>query len=387
MTDNVAKIIDPSEPERASPEGDPLGFLSQEYTRWGIVFAGQPALTQRFLESQARKLAEALLQPLSQVRFDLPDQVVVEPSPAHEAGNSRPVPAEMREQLAGGLMGRLTRTGLSVDLRQRLDELEAASHPAVATSAGLIRYATAIHMVHRMLPAGRSVAYVSIEGEEIPSIPLADALEPDSAILARTDAIVEAEPGNGLEESRGELLVPYVPAARRFYLPQWVAFDDQDGLLVNSSSEAEAYLASMQQFLKVLHAAVALAPYIVSDGQYQQKRYGMLGQLVNQGRALARYETRAIIETIRRRAAAHDLNRGLSLSLPYFDDQALALRTLEFDVIPAGRIMFVPAFVVLAARKEQVKVNQDTRLSRSTRKHLLIELQMLEGNFDAEAQK
>ena len=51
----------------------------------------------------------------------------------------------------------------------------------------------------------------------------------------------------------------------------------------------------MQRFLCVLHAAVSLAPYIVADEEYQRKRYGMLGQLVNQGRALARYETREII--------------------------------------------------------------------------------------------
>ena len=60
---------------------------------------------------------------------------------------------------------------------------------------------------------------------------------------------------------------------------------------------------------------------MVADEDYQRKRYGMLGQLVNQGRALARYETDDIIRTIKERAAQHDLNRGLSLSLPYFDDQ------------------------------------------------------------------
>jgi hypothetical protein len=131
-----------------------------------------------------------------------------------------------------------------------------------------------------------------------------------------------------------------------------------------------------------LHAAVALAPYIVSDGQYQQKRYGMLGQLVNQGRALARYQTQQIIETIQRRAAADDMNRGLSLSLPYFDDQSLEMKIYDFQVIPAGRVMFVPAFVVRACRQEQVKVAQDTRLSPSTRKHLLAELQTIEESFN-----
>jgi hypothetical protein len=53
----------------------------------------------------------------------------------------------------------------------------------------------------------------------------------------------------------------------------------------------------------------------------------------------------------------------------------------DFQVIPAGRIMFLPAFVVRAAREEQAKVAQDTRLSASTRKHLLAELEHLERAF------
>jgi hypothetical protein len=162
-----------------------------------------------------------------------------------------------------------------------------------------------------------------------------------------------------------------------------VAFDDEDHLLVNSVSEAEAHIASMQHFLAILHAAVSLSPCIVADEVYQQKRYGMLGQLVNQGRALARYETSEIVQTITRRAAAQDLNRGLSLSLPYFDDQLLQMQTHDFEVIPAGRVMFISAFVARAARGEQAKVAQDTRLSPSTRKHLLTELKTLEDAFEA----
>jgi hypothetical protein len=211
---------------------------------------------------------------------------------------------------------------------------------------------------------------------------VAGELEPASAIMAATDAIAEEEGRAG-----DELLVPYVPAARRFYLPQWVAFDDEDHLLVNTIGEAEAHLASMQRFLSILHMAVSLAPYIVADEAYQQKRYGMLGQLINQGRALARYETREIITVIQQRAAAHDLNRGLSLSLPYFDDQTLQMELHEFEIIPAGRIMFVPAFVVRAARERQAKVAQDTRLSHSTRKYVLAELKMLETAFDDSARK
>lgn len=360
----------------APPTEGPASHLRQEYDAWQTLFEAQPTLAQRFLEAQARHLAEALTHRdrSSQIRFTLPDQVILE-----AGGRAVPVPPEFREQMAGGLVERLMRADLLTALRQRLAELEQSPNRALAVSAGLVRQAAVMQMVRGMLPSGRSVSYAAVEGEEIPTMPVGDALEPESALTASTDAI--AEEGQA-EAGRGELLVPFVPAARRFYLPQWVAFDDEDRLLVNSVNEAEADVASMQNFLAVLHTAVALAPYIVADEAYQLKRYGMLGQLINQGRALARYQTGEIIQTVRRRAATQDLNRGLSLSLPYFDDQLLQMQTHDFEVIPAGRVMFVPAFVVRAGREEQAKVAQDTRLNASTRKHLLAELRMLEEAFE-----
>jgi hypothetical protein len=170
-------------------------------------------------------------------------------------------------------------------------------------------------------------------------------------------------------------------AARRFFLPEWVAFDE-GRLLVDSIDEAEARVALMQNYVSTLHLAVSLAPYIFADEEYQRKRCGMLAQLVNQGRALARYQISIIIGKIQRYAEAGDLNRGFSLSLPYFDDQALEMKMHDFQVIPAGRTMFVPAFVVLAARREQDKVLQAMHLSQSTRMHLLAELKELERAFD-----
>ena len=44
--------------------------------------------------------------------------------------------------------------------------------------------------------------------------------------------------------------------------------------------------------------------------------------------------------------------------------------------------MFVPAFVVRASLQEAVKVAQDTRLSASTRKHLLSELDKFVQAFE-----
>ena len=351
--------------------------LRQEYQGYQELLQLQPPLVQRFLETQASSLAEAVIQGLPQVRFTLPDRVVLQKQ--DDDTKAAIVPRESREQMTGGLMDRLTRTDLRTALRLRLGELEQSTNRSVAVSAGVLRHAVVRHMVHNMLPAGRTVQYAVAEGEEIPSIPVQSDLEPESAITAATDAVVVEETRG--EEGRGELLVPYVEAARRFYLPQWVGFDDKGRLVVGSVNEAEADIASMQRYLSVLHAAVGLAPYMVADEEYQRKRYGILGQLVNQGRALALYEVEEIIRTIQRRALSHDLNRGLSLSLPYFNDQTLTMEDYSFEVIPAGRIMFVPAFVVRAAREQEAKIAQDTRLSQSTRKHLLTELRILDQTF------
>jgi len=378
-----------SPPIQTAPNS--VSHLRKEYETRQSLLNAQPPLVQRFLEAQARQLADALVQKANQVRFHLPDRVT-----PREGAQPLSISADQREQSVGKIIDRLTGANLQVMLRQRLLELENSSNPSVAAAGYLLTHTTVLHMVHSMLPAGRSVHYKTMEGAEIPSIPVDRDVDRESAITAASDAI--AEEGASLEgkqsdaaragddAERGELLVPYVEYARRFYLPQWVAFDKEDNLLVGNTNEAEAHLESMQRFLNVLHIAVYLAPYMVADDEYQQKRYGMLGQIINQGRALARFQANEIIKTIRRRASAQELNRGLSLSLPFFDDQDLQLKIHNFQVIPGGRIMFVPAFVVRAAREEQAKIAQDTRLSPSTRKHLLAELRSLESAFDTSGQ-
>jgi hypothetical protein len=241
--------------------------LRQEYLENLDRLQAQPALVQRFLETQAAALADAILQGASQARFSLPDRVILIDA-GQPSQTAAPVPNELREQAVGRLMERLRRADLRTALRQRLLELEQHPNPAVALSAFLLRFSIAMHMVHNLLPSGRTVRYVAAEGEEIPSLPVEDTREPASAITAQTDAIVESE---GPENGRGELQVPYVPAARQFYLPQWVAFDLDGRLLVNSSSEAEAHIASMQRYLSILHTAVGLVSCMVADDDYQPR--------------------------------------------------------------------------------------------------------------------
>lgn len=338
--------------------------LAQEYERQKSLFESQPVIVQRFLEKQAQVIAGAAISKISQVKFSLPDRVTLDATIS--------IPESQRQNTVGGFLQRDVREALT----RRLSELERSADQAIAVGAGLLRYAAAIHMVHNLLPSGRTVTYRSDDDEEIPTIPVADhTLE--FAITQASDAIVE----DGCDNKRGEMQTPFVPAARKFFLPQWVAFDDQGKLLVGSVKESEAHVQSMQRYVMILHRTLSLAPYISASEEYQHKRYGILGQLINQGRALAKFKGQGIIQEVKARAEKQTLNRGLSISLPYFDDQNLEMEETKFEIIPAGRIMFIPAFVVRASHGEQAKVAQDTRLNSSTRKHLLEQLKSLETAF------
>jgi hypothetical protein len=354
----------------------PVSHLHQDYAQQRGFFEAQPLVIRLFLEQQARQIDEALLAKTPRIRFGLPERI-------QPPGGGEPlsVPTGSRRQATGGwlpLPG--LRKPSSADAPRRaliriLAELENDSDPALALAGAAMRYAVASVMVHQLLPDGRAVTYAAAAGDGIPSLPVEVGRATRSALTARSDAIVEGEAEDG------RVQVPFTPAAQRFFLPQWVAFDEGDRLLVNQVAEAEGYLASMQGYVEGLHHALAIAPYMVADETYQRKRAGMLGQLVNQGRALARFYTREIILTIQRRAREGNLNRGLDLSMPYFDDQQLRLRIYAITVVPGGRIVFLPAFVVRAVRLEAGKVAQDTRINSSTRKHLLAQFAMLEEVF------
>jgi hypothetical protein len=102
---------------------------------------------------------------------------------------------------------------------------------------------------------------------------------------------------------------------------------------------------------------------------------------VRVGQSLAEIELDEIIGKTKRWARAGQLNRGLSLTLPYFDDQVMEIRWRELQVIPRGRVPFVPAFVVIAARLESEKANREDGLSATTREHLLGQLRRLDLAF------
>lgn len=350
----------------------PVSNLRQEYQFQQSLYDAQPPLVRNFVDQQAQIIAQAILAGASRVRYSLPNRVVVTGEP-----DALVVPPNQREQTAGRWLpfGILRKTfsvkaannsgfDLRADLLNQFRTLENSTDPSLSVSGNLMRYSVARNMVYQMLPDGRPVRYRFVDGDEIPSQP---------------EAVAGGQPTHGNDRNR--LHVPYPSAALLFFLPQWVAFDEKDQLLTNTREEAEGNIRSMQNFLRVLHHAVTIDPYLVADETYQRKRTGMLGQLVNQGRALACFETRDLIAAIRRRVNSNSLNRGFTLDLTYFDDQELTMKSYLVEVVPAGRIMFVPAFVVLAMRREYARITQDTRLNSSTRKHLLSLLAMFEKAF------
>jgi hypothetical protein len=352
-------------------------YLREDFERMQTLFQAQPTITQRFFEAQAGQLANGLINDNHHLHFQLPNQVVCKTPFAGDMATVL-IPDQHREQSTGGRLPILGQRPTRELLKQKLNELEQSPDQAISTCAALMRHAIATYMIHQMLPEGRAVNYQALEGEQIPTIPIKNEDDASPAITSEKDAISEQD---GLADGQGRLLVPYVSAAQRFFLPQWVAFDDKDTLLIGSTGEAEAFLASMTRYVEILHGASSLAPYMVASEEYQRKRYGILGQIINQGRALARHKTRQIIQSIQQRVEKGTLNRGLSISLSFYDDQELKLSTIEMEIIPAGRIIFNPVFVVRATRLESAKVSQDTRLDPSTRKHILDELAMLEQAF------
>lgn len=336
--------------------------LHEDDAGWRAVFDAQPAAVQQYAAAQGRLVAAALMERARHVQFTLPERVVASAGAAQEAVLT-PVPPAFRTQRIGhSLVDRLSGVLLEAALLRRFADLEHAEDAALAVSAGLVRYAAAMHLLRDLVPAGKPVVYGLAEEDGIPSIPVETG----------------AESGTSPEAA-------HAAAADCFYLPQWAPFDARGRLLADSLESAELQVAALTHSLQCLDKAIVLAPYLLANHEYQQKRYGLLGQLVFQSRALAHCKLGELIRIVRERAAAADLLRGLSLSVPYFDDQTLSLRMYDFEVIPPGRVPFVPAFVVRAARVEQGKVAQDMRLSAASRTYLLAELKRLERAFEPQA--
>ena len=101
--------------------GTPVDRLREEYKQQQTLFNAQPVIIQRFLETQARQIAEAFIERERNLRFTLPDRVITKP----EAGSDPlPVSQSVRLQHIGSLRDRLEGRDVHLLLRQRLAELD-----------------------------------------------------------------------------------------------------------------------------------------------------------------------------------------------------------------------------------------------------------------------
>lgn len=317
-----------------------LRQLRESRVREGLLFHNQSGETQLHLQQQAARIAAALVEGKGEIHFRLPERILW-PEPRNGEEYAVEVPAEFRDQRVAGFLNRIPIKDVRSAFRNRLSQLENSGYSGVQVCAGLLRFAVVRHIVHDLIPEELAAG--------LPAA-IADPVSPQAGETFRPDGMME------------------------------------DSKLADFIKDAEGSIIRLRLGLNTLHQAVSLAPYMYADEEYQTKRDILLARLLPLGHAVADCHVRDIVRTIRRRAAANDLNRGLWLSVPYFDDRALELKMHEFEVIPPGRTMFVPAFVVIAAAREQEKIGQENSLSPSTRVHLLAELKSLEQAFDTRPQ-
>jgi len=102
--------------------------------------------------------------------------------------------------------------------------------------------------------------------------------------------------------------------------------------------------------------------------KFEKKRYGMLGQLVNQAGPWLAINQRNYPHHPRNAPKRKASTRRSQFKLPYSYDQDFKINTHNFVTYSAGRIMFVPALWCALLLKNS-EIAQDTRFSHSTRTH------------------
>ncbi|GAB4475635.1 MAG: hypothetical protein Kow0088_12650 [Anaerolineales bacterium] len=148
-----------------------------------------------------------------------------------------------------------------------------------------------------------------------------------------------------------------------------------------AAAEEMSDLANLRANLEMLSIALAFEPAITESQLFAIRYQKAVQQLISRGRSYAQQLSLKMIQTLRQRAERNDLNRGVSVSVPYFDDQKLDLCFYQLQIIPPGRIPFEETYVVQAAQQAKQKVTHDQSLNTETRQHLYEQLDLLEKSF------
>ncbi len=344
-------------------ELDILGRFSLRVEYKESLLQAQPQTIQNFFLGQARLIIQALDAGKQRIRFSFPEYVLRPLSSKEPLYQKESLSPRYRRQQVGRMLRRNDSPDLIQNLMDRLFELRRSANTAISTCADLLCFLLARQLLES-LPEGKP--FISQGDPHRDSY----ASNPDIAL----NQTIQSASRNLETEFFNEKM-------SCFYLPQWVAFNSNGELILPTEQEAKERIQCMRNYMHRLLLVLAIDPAITGENAFRQRYFGMVSQWTHQGRAYAQYQTLQIIHTIRQRAQQNSLNRGLSLSLPFFDDQALELRTFDFEVIPPGRILFEPFFVVQAVEDAKVRVSGDPSLNDTTKHHLLAELDLLQKSF------
>ncbi len=234
----------------------------------------------------------------------------------------QPVPKRWRPIRVGNFLTRMRKVSLNADLINALNNLAANADPVVGSAAQLAAYTAARH-----------------------------------------------------------ILVAHLPSIARI-TGDFAAFDDHGERLALSDTKADATIRHLCQYVEWLHVVERLYPGWTASDPYNEIYSTITGQLTEQGRALAHYYTVRLIDELMARWRRGEIARGLTLFIPYLDEQRYQMDTYKVVVVPNARIPFRPQFVVSACRVAQREVRLNPRLSQATRWQLISHLDQLIHAFE-----
>jgi hypothetical protein len=163
----------------------------------------------------------------------------------------------------------------------------------------------------------------------------------------------------------------------------YTAFDEH-GVRTAELNDDDALIGQLSRRLDWLRTAEWLYPAWTTHDLYNSASALLTAHLTDQGRALANYYTQQIINDVRQAWRAGKITRGLTLFIPYLDERLYRMKTHKVVVIPTGRILFRPEFVIGACRLAERKIRKDLNLSQSTRWQLLSQLDSITQAFEVE---
>lgn len=349
-----------------STSADLIGkHLGRELHYKESLYRCQPQVIREFITTQARHIAQDIIDEVPRICYWLPDYIVLQDEMRgtwHKAW----IAPRYRKQHCGSHLLYGAKKDIPYTLIKRFEELQSSANIAVATCAEILRYRVALEL--------------------LPTMP-----DSQNEFMPPDDIILQNMPF--LEVDLGQVYKSFykaeIPHWNSYKFDEKKTFPNEDCILIgldNYSLSAmnttdEQFMSQIYNQIQLLATAFVIEPAVLEEARFQSFYSSVIHQWVIQCQAYVENLMKQIIQKIQRRVAENSLNRGLSLSLPYFDYQAMQINNLEIEIIPKARIPFRPEFIFQAVQETKEKINNDSKLDTETRSHLMEELDLLDKSF------